>query len=218
MPNPLVIGPETGQMKPLDDGTEWETAGVAGTRRFLDRSWRLVVDVDADGDDTGGLSPRLTDEAIGDKEVERALHAAIKKVSEAIAELRFNTAISEMMVFVNQATAAPRLARAWLDAFVRVLAPFAPHLGEELWRRLGHEGSVAFGANHLQNFRYRIADCRVRRRTTIQLLEELGVIRIVMTNDSHPAKVRPFGSGRVLTVENPCSHDDEDIAATAKIP
>jgi len=131
-------------MGPLDDGTEWETAGVAGTRRFLDRTWRLVVGVDADGNDTGGLNPRLSDEPVADPEVERALHAAIKKVSASIAELRFNTAISEMMVFVNQATGAARLDRAWLDAFVRILSPFAPHLGEELWRRLGHSDSVAF--------------------------------------------------------------------------
>jgi leucyl-tRNA synthetase len=131
-------------MGPLEDGTEWETAGVAGTRRFLDRAWRLVVETDADGNDTGRPSPRIGDHPNDDKELERALHGAIKKVSEAIDELRFNTAISAMMQFVNVATAAPALPRPWLSAFVRVLSPFAPHLGEELWRRLGHEGTIAF--------------------------------------------------------------------------
>jgi leucyl-tRNA synthetase len=131
-------------MGPLEEGTEWETAGVAGTRRFLDRVWRLVVEVDGDGNDTGRPSPRLRDAAAADRDLERALHAAIKKVSEAVEELRFNTAISEMMVFVNHATAAVELPRASIDAFLRVLAPFAPHLGEELWRRLGHAGSIAY--------------------------------------------------------------------------
>jgi leucyl-tRNA synthetase len=139
-------------MGPLEDGTEWETAGVAGTRRFLDRVWRLVVEVDGDGADTGRLNPKLVDGDDGDRasggepgrSVERALHAAIKKVTEAVDELRFNTAISEMMIFVNHATAAARLPRAWIEAFVRVLSPLAPHLCEELWRRLGHDDSLAF--------------------------------------------------------------------------
>jgi leucyl-tRNA synthetase len=131
-------------MGPLEDGTEWETAGVAGTRRFLDRVWRLVVETDVDGVDTGRPNPRLTDATDGDRDLERALHAAIKKVSEGVTELRFNTAISEMMMFVNAATSAPSLPKAWIDAFVRIVSPFAPHLGEELWRRLGHEDTIAF--------------------------------------------------------------------------
>ncbi|WP_428265690.1 leucine--tRNA ligase [Haliangium sp.] len=124
-------------MGPLDDGSEWETAGVAGTRRFLDRVWRLAVDPDTDGP-----AAKLTDQTVDNKDMERALHAAIKKVSEGVESLRFNTAISEMMVFANEATKAEAVPRAWLELFVRVLAPFAPHLGEELWRRLGHRDSV----------------------------------------------------------------------------
>ena len=130
-------------MGPLEDGTEWETGGVAGTRRFLDRVWRLVIETDSDGNDTGGLEPRLTDQPADDRDLERALHAAIKKVTEAVAELRFNTAISEMMVFVNQATGAAALPRAWIESFIKVLSPLAPHLSEELWQRLGHDQSLA---------------------------------------------------------------------------
>ncbi|MBW2253026.1 MAG: leucine--tRNA ligase, partial [Deltaproteobacteria bacterium] len=90
-------------MGPLDEGGIWEDAGVAGTRRFLDRTWRLVVA------EEGGLSARITDEPAQDRDLEHALHSAIKKVTEAVDSLRFNTAISEMMIFVNEATKRERI-------------------------------------------------------------------------------------------------------------
>jgi leucyl-tRNA synthetase len=133
-------------MGPLEEGCDWDTSGVAGTRRFLDRVWRLVVETDGDGNDTGRLNPKLTDATTGDRDLERALHSAIKRVSEGVEQLRFNTAISEMMVFVNEATRAERLPRAWLETFLLVLSPFAPHLGEEMWRRLGHADTLAYEA------------------------------------------------------------------------
>jgi len=129
-------------MGPLEEGSDWDTTGVAGTRRFLDRLWRLVVETDTDGNDTGRLNPKLSD-AGGDRALERALHSAIKRVTEAVELLRFNTAISEMMVFVNEATRAEAVPRAWMETFVQVLSPFAPHLCEELWHRLGHAESLA---------------------------------------------------------------------------
>jgi leucyl-tRNA synthetase len=127
-------------MGPLEDGVEWETTGVSGTRRFLDRVWRLLVDPETDG-----LSGKVSQDAATDnRELERALHAAIKKVTQAVSDLRFNTAIAEMMVFVNEATKAAAVPRAWFELFVKILAPFAPHLGEELWQRLGHTHTIAF--------------------------------------------------------------------------
>jgi leucyl-tRNA synthetase len=124
-------------MGPLEDGAVWEDSGVAGTRRFLDRAWRLVVD------ETGGPSGKLVDSDVGDREVERTLHAALKRMSEAVESLRFNTAIADLMIFVNAATKADTLPRAWMDAFVRALAPLAPHVAEELWTHLGHADSIA---------------------------------------------------------------------------
>jgi leucyl-tRNA synthetase len=127
-------------MGPLEDGTEWETHGVSGTRRFLDRVWRVAVDAE-----TGGPSGKLHfDGEVDNKELERALHAAIKKVTQAVSDLRFNTAIAEMMVFANEATKATRVPRAWFEAFVKVLSPFAPHVCEELWERLGHATTIAY--------------------------------------------------------------------------
>jgi leucyl-tRNA synthetase len=131
-------------MGPLEDGTEWATDGVMGCRRFLDRTWRLAVNED------GGRAAKLVD-AIppsenggGDRECERALHAAIKKVTEAVDNLRLNTAIAEMMVFVNEATRVAALPVAWLETFLKILSPFAPHLCEELWARLGHAETIAY--------------------------------------------------------------------------
>ena len=117
-------------MGPLEDGTEWGTDGVAGTRRFLDRAWRVA--------------DKVVVGTVDNKEMERALHAAIKKVTEAVENLRMNTAISEMMVFVNEATKADHVPQAWFEDFVKILSPFAPHLGEELWAGLGHPESIAY--------------------------------------------------------------------------
>jgi len=119
-------------MSPLEDGGDWETSGVAGCRRFLDRTWRLLTEGD-----------RLSDEVVDAPELERALHTAIKKVRQGVDSLKFNTAVSDMMVFVNEATRAERVPKAWMDAFVRILSPYAPHISEELWRLLGHKDSVA---------------------------------------------------------------------------
>jgi leucyl-tRNA synthetase len=127
-------------MGPLEDGTEWETNGVVGTRRFLDRTWRLLVDAETDT-----LTSKVsTDAPATNKELERALHAAIKTVTESVTNLRFNTAIAMMMSFVNEATGAAAIPREWFEMFVKILSPFAPHIAEELWQRLGHTTSLAY--------------------------------------------------------------------------
>jgi len=122
-------------MSPLEDGGDWETAGVAGCRRFLDRVWRLVSE-----------GNKLTNDPVDAPDMERALHGAIKRVRQSVESLKFNTAVSDLMVFVNEATRAERVPTAWFDAFVRILAPFAPHIAEELWAGLGHQGSVSEAA------------------------------------------------------------------------
>ncbi len=136
-------------MGPLEDGVEWETAGVSGTRRFLDRAWRLLV-VPADPqkpDSVETLSDKIIEDGGADnKDLERALHQAIKKVTAAVADLKFNTAIADMMVFVNEATKATKIPRAWFESFVKILAPFAPHVAEEMWQRLGHTKTISFEA------------------------------------------------------------------------
>ncbi len=126
-------------MGPLEQVKPWSTKDVEGVYRFLQRCWRLVVD-----QDTGQLASKLTD-APGSSEDElwRQLHKTIKKVSADIEALAMNTAISEMMIWVNAATAAETLPKESASMFVRILSSFSPHIGEELWQRLGNEGLVA---------------------------------------------------------------------------
>ena len=123
-------------MGPLEAMKPWSTRGVEGVTRFLDRVWRLIVDED------GSLSKAVAGiEPSADQR--RLLHQTIKKVTEDLEELRFNTAISQMMVFTNELTKLDRRPRALLEPFVLLLSPFAPHLCEELWGRLGHAPSVS---------------------------------------------------------------------------
>lgn len=124
-------------MGPLTQAKPWSMKGLEGVSRFLSRAYRLVAD-----DETGAPSARL-----GDGEPTRgqwrALHAAIKKVTHDLEGLEYNTAISAMMIFVNEAQSWDKLPRALLAPFVLILAPFAPHLAEELWSRLGHPDTLA---------------------------------------------------------------------------
>jgi leucyl-tRNA synthetase len=125
-------------MGPLEQAKPWSTRSVEGVHRFLARAYRLLVD-----EGTGALSPAVTD-AEPSREQLRALHAAVKKVTEDVEGLRFNTAIAAMMEFVNAAYKWDGVPRAVAEPFVLVLSPFAPHLAEELWRLLGHEDSLAY--------------------------------------------------------------------------
>jgi leucyl-tRNA synthetase len=124
-------------MGPLEAMKPWSTRGVEGITRFLDRVWRLIV-----GED-GGLNPAVTDEEPA-VEHRRLLHQTIKKVTDDLEDLRLNTAIAQMMVFTNEMTKLDRRSKALLEPFVLLLAPFAPHIGEELWERLGHAPSIAY--------------------------------------------------------------------------
>ncbi len=125
-------------MGPLTQVKPWSTKGVEGVSRFLNRVYRLVID-----DETGALSPQLSDDAPSEPQL-RALHAVIKKVTASIERMEYNTAISAMMIFLNEAVAWTSRPRAVLSPFVQLLAPFAPHIAEELWSRLGHPGTLAY--------------------------------------------------------------------------
>ena len=122
-------------MGPLEAMKPWSSKSVEGISRFLDRVWRLFIQED------GSLA--MTAEAPSDA-VLRVLHQTIAKVTEDVEALKFNTAISQMMVFVNEIMKQPARPRVVLEPFLLALAPFAPHLGEELWHRLGHAESLAF--------------------------------------------------------------------------
>ena len=121
-------------MGPLDATKPWNPRDIVGVFRFLQRVWRLVIN-----EDTGELA--LANSA--NDEVERALHGTIAKVEKDIERLAMNTAIASMIELVNTATSRGGLTRDQLERFVVVLSPFAPHIAEELWSKLGHEPSLA---------------------------------------------------------------------------
>ncbi|PHG64611.1 leucine--tRNA ligase [Bacillus toyonensis] len=125
-------------MGPLDASIAWSENGLDGARRFLDRVWRLFVQ------DNGELSEKITDAP--NKELEKAYHQTVKKVTEDYVELRFNTAISQMMVFINDAYKANTLPKEYVEGFVKMIAPVAPHIGEELWSKLGYNETITYAS------------------------------------------------------------------------
>ena len=125
-------------MGPLDASIAWSENGLDGARRFLDRVWRLFVQ------DNGELSEKITDAP--NKNLEKAYHQTVKKVTEDYAELRFNTAISQMMVFINDAYKAETLPKEYVEGFVKMIAPVAPHIGEELWSKLGYSETITYAS------------------------------------------------------------------------
>lgn len=124
-------------MGPLEATKPWNTNGVEGTHRFLSRVWRLFI-----GDD-GQLNPKIVD-GEGTDEFKRTLHKTIKKVTDDFEYLRFNTAISQLMIFINEGYKSEVLPRKAMENFVQLLSPLAPHLAEELWSRLGYTESVTY--------------------------------------------------------------------------
>ncbi|MFC7532700.1 leucine--tRNA ligase [Actinoplanes sp. GCM10030250] len=123
-------------MGPLDVSRPWETRAVVGSQRFLQRAWRLVVD-----EDSGSV--RVTDEPL-DPKTRKVLHRIIAGVREDLNELRFNTAIAKLIELTNTLTPLPSVSREAVEPLVLMLSPFAPHLAEELWGKLGHSGSLAY--------------------------------------------------------------------------
>jgi leucyl-tRNA synthetase len=129
-------------MGPLEQVKPWNTRGVEGTHRFLNRVWRLIAGTETD---QGGSAPTLTD-AEPTRDQQRLIHQTIAKVTEDIEGMRFNTAISSLMELTNAAYKWPQMPRAAAETMVLLLAPLAPHLAEELWQRLGHRESLAYHA------------------------------------------------------------------------
>jgi leucyl-tRNA synthetase len=126
---------------PLSASGPWQTNGIEGVQRFLQRVWRLVID-----EKTGEQSSRITALPAGSEpELLRLLHKTIRRVTDAVESLdKMNTAVSQLMTFANAATQAATLPAEIAGVFVRLLAPFAPHISEELWLRLGETQTLAY--------------------------------------------------------------------------
>ena len=125
-------------MGPLDASISWSANGLDGSRRFLDRIWRLFMT------DEGTLSEKV--QSSNDTTLEKSYNQTVKKVTEDYEALRFNTAISQMMVFINDGYKAEVLPKEYVEGFVKLLSPLAPHLSEELWEKLGHTTTITYEA------------------------------------------------------------------------
>ena len=124
-------------MGPLDASIAWSENGLDGSRRFLDRVYRLFVD-----EETGKVNDKVQDK--DNAELEVSYNFTVKKVSEDIEILGFNTAISQLMVFVNDCYKAEYIPRKYALGFIQLLAPFAPHLAEEMWEVYGNTESISY--------------------------------------------------------------------------
>ncbi|KAF1296686.1 leucine--tRNA ligase [Enterococcus sp. JM4C] len=123
-------------MGPLDASIAWSENGLEGSRKFLDRVWRLLVD------ENDKMRDRIT--TVNDGKLTKVYHQTVKKVTEDFNNLHFNTGISQLMVFVNEAYKSEVLPYEYMEGFVQLLAPVAPHMGEELWSILGNEDGISY--------------------------------------------------------------------------
>lgn len=123
-------------MGPLDASIAWSEDGLSGAHKFIKRIWNLLID------DQDRLRDRVTTE--NDGSLDRIYNQTVKKVTDDFEQLHFNTAISQMMVFVNQCYKADALPLEYVEGFVKLIAPLTPHIAEELWTKLGHVGSIAY--------------------------------------------------------------------------
>jgi leucyl-tRNA synthetase len=125
-------------MGPLEAAKPWSMQGVEGVHRFLQRVWRLIIN-----EDTGNLNAAIAD-AKADEATARLLHQTIQKVSGDVETFGFNTAISSMMILTNHLIKQSVLPKAVIEQLVLILSPFAPHIAEELWLKLGHIKMLAY--------------------------------------------------------------------------
>ena len=127
-------------MGPLEATKPWSNEGIAGIHRFLSRVWRLIID-----EFTSDISTRIVNEKPS-VEQSKLLHITIKKLTKDIedGDMKFNTSIAQMMIFINELYKAENISREVIEKFIVLLSPYAPHLAEEIWHKLGHQYSLAY--------------------------------------------------------------------------
>ena len=125
-------------MGPLTMSKPWSTQGIVGIHRFLEKVWAVSEKPMNDIDISGKLKDKILISA------RKTFAQTIKKVTDDTATLNFNTAISQMMIFINEISKLPEIPKAMWSDFVKVLSPYAPHLGEELWQKLGNNNTIAY--------------------------------------------------------------------------
>jgi leucyl-tRNA synthetase len=171
-------------MGPLESTKPWNTNGVEGMYRFLSRIWRLFVQ------DDGTLNAKIVS-GDGSDSFQRTWHKSIKKITEDFEALRFNTAISQLMIFVNDAYKAEQLPKEAMNDFVQMLSPLAPHLAEELWERLGHKDSLSYASWPIYNEALTVED---EVEIVVQINGKI-VDRVSITRDTDENEMQEIAMG-----------------------
>ncbi len=179
---------------PFDQSAAWDTKGISGIDRFIKKVWRFVQEVEPD------------DRPLNSKH-RQILHYTIKKVSEDIENLALNTAISQMMIFMNELGKVKAINRTALESFIKLMAPFAPHIAEELWQYLGHVDTIAYKTWPKYNEKFLVTDqitiavqVNGKRRGEISVGSEAGKDSIISTaiNEENVAR---FINGKEIVKE-----------------
>jgi leucyl-tRNA synthetase len=192
-------------MGPLESTKPWSMQGVEGISRFLNRSWRMIVDEAAD---SMRLSSKLTRDDPAEEQL-RVLHKTIQSVTQDMETLSFNTAISRLMEFVNYFTGQELRPLVCMESFVLLLSPMAPHISEELWQALGHSESLShaawptFDSKYVQESIIEIPiqiNGRVRGRITVPVNAANAEIEKTALNDPRVKKYLEGSSVRKVIV------------------
>jgi len=183
---------------PLEDMKPWNPRGIEGTHRFLQKIWRECIGPE------GEINAKVSGEAEESPEFSRLWHETLRKVGSDIEALRFNTAISQMMIFANAVQKEPRVRRSTLMGFLQILAPFAPHLAEELWQRLGGPSPIhrapwpAFDPAKLTTAEQKLViQVKGRHRGELMVPAGLAEAEALALARDHP-RVRPHLEGKTI--------------------
>jgi leucyl-tRNA synthetase len=125
-------------MGPLNKSKPWNTKGLQGCYRFINKLWSIIVN------EEGKLSSNIIDKSTDNKETIYLHHTTIKKVGNDVENLHFNTAVSQLMIYSNHLQTIDKIPREFVSDLVKIIAPFVPHLAEELWSLLGNKNSLAY--------------------------------------------------------------------------
>ena len=178
-------------MGPLEDAKPWSTEGIKGVRRFIEKVWRLgqqVIPAEAGIQAGFRVGPGMT-------EKKGLLHKTIKKVGEDIVNFKFNTAVSALMILANEfSTSSNNISKEQLEIFLKILAPFAPHITEELWHQLGHKKSI-----HLEKW----------PKYDPELIKEEQMSVVVQVNGKHRATILVDANSEQAQVEQAAKNDEK---------
>ncbi|SMO90533.1 leucine--tRNA ligase [Fodinibius sediminis] len=184
-------------MGPLEQVKPWSTKDVDGVFRFLNRVWRLMID-----EDTGELNDTVIETDPSGEQL-KVLHECIQKVTGDVDDLSFNTAISAMMIFINEAYKWDNHPKSVLQSFMKLLSPFAPHIAEELWQKLGNEESIAYADWPELNEEYLVSD------TQMYPIQVNGKVRGEIYVPRDKAKDKEYVLAEAKSVENVAKYLDK---------